>query len=106
MNLYCRLLFVHQDDLVDEMVPEAHRYLAMAMQCDHPDAMAMWGPSNEAAVLLDMRLEAKSALHGRMVMNKLRAETTLVQNYLAGRLDRNAVASLGDVVSAPSLQRQ
>ena len=96
----------HQDDVVDEMVPEAHRYLAMAMRCDHPIAKAMWGPNNEAAVLQDMRLEATSALHGRMVMNKLRAETTLVQDYLAGRLDRNVVAALGDVVSAPSPQRQ
>ena len=87
--------FKHPHDFlvadVDRLVPEEHRYLAMAMLCKHPVAKAFWG--NPAAIEEEMKTEGWRPKSRTSIVNQLTAQRGLVQDYLNGSVKKTAVSA-------------
>jgi len=88
---------------VDERVPEAHRYLAMALVCQHRVAKNMW--LDETAIDDEMKMEAHTKAHRQTVINQFRAQAAMVRQYLDGTLDKTAPgAAAAATAAAPPAQ--
>jgi ASC-1-like (ASCH) protein len=71
---------------VDELVPEEHRYLGMALKCDHPTARATW--VNPAAIHQEMKTEGFRPKLRESTVSQIVAQAALVREYLDGTLDK------------------
>lgn len=69
---------------LEQRVPATDHYLAMCLACAHPVAVAMW--SNLQAVEEDMMYEGHGQVHRKMVLDHVKTQSYLVQQYLHGAL--------------------
>ncbi|CAE7336340.1 unnamed protein product [Symbiodinium sp. CCMP2456] len=66
-------------------LPEAHKYFAMAVLCEHPVAQAMW--QDDEKIRAELKMEAHTKDHVDTILAMIRAHRGLLQEYLDGSLD-------------------
>ena len=72
-------------DHVARRLPEAHKYFAMAVLCEHPVAQAMW--HDDEKIRAELKMEAHTKDHVDTILAMIRAHRGLLQDYLDGSLD-------------------
>ena len=87
--------FEDPNDFVNEnilsKVPVEHRYFTMATTCQHPVAQRVW--ASDDAIHTELKIEGNSARYASSVLAMCRANSKLVSDYVAGRLDKAAEAA-------------
>ena len=76
------------DSAIVQKVPRQMRYFAMATLSPRPVAQQLW--SSPAAIARDMEVEGHTREHIQTVQNMVRAQRSLIDDYVAGRLDAHA----------------
>ena len=92
---------------VDAKVPKAYRYLAMALQCERPEARRMW--CHETSIREAMRTEGHHRKFIDDIVKQLMADAELVRGYLSGRLMKTSGDCVEDSereVKTLSIQRK
>ncbi|CAE7365302.1 unnamed protein product [Symbiodinium natans] len=70
---------------VARRLPEAHKYFAMAILCEHSVAQAMW--QDDEKIRAELKMEAHTKDHVDTILAMIRAHRGLLQEYLDGSLD-------------------
>ena len=79
------------DDALLRRAPAEHRYLAMALTCEHPVARATW--HDDARIAEELKMEAHTREHAATIIHMVAAHRRLLDDYLSARLDARAEAS-------------
>ena len=72
------------------LVPQEHRYFAMAVLCPHPVAQAVW--QSRERVEEELKIEAHTRAFRRTLLGMLDANQALIEKYVAGQADAEAEA--------------
>ena len=72
-------------------VPQSYKYFAAAVLRRRREAADFWG--NDKKVAAELRLEAHTKDHADTVLEMIRAQRSLVGDYLSGALDAQAEAA-------------
>ncbi|CAJ1342196.1 unnamed protein product [Effrenium voratum] len=71
--------------------PASYKHFAMALLCPRREAADFWGDDEKVAA--ELRLEAHTKDHADTVLEMIRAQRSLVGDYLSGALDAQAEAA-------------
>ena len=72
--------------VVDAKVPKQHRYLGMALLCNHRVATRLWRSDNEDILREELRLYGFGIAYTTSIINQIGAEISLVTDYLQDRI--------------------
>ena len=88
---------------IGQLVPEQHKYLAMALRCAHPAAKALW--CEEAALREALRSEGHGRNYIADVVEQLMADAQLVHGYLNGTIKKTNILTVEQALVTPSSRR-